>query len=63
MRGCEVSNRPAHINNCIRKGSVKSHARVSISPQNMRSKASKGIRWMPWRQVPMKDVVHCEKLW
>jgi len=25
-------------------------------------KATKGLRWMPWRQVPMKDVGHCEKL-
>ena len=26
-------------------------------------KAEKGTRGMPWRQVPMKDVVHCEKRW
>jgi hypothetical protein len=24
-------------------------------------KLTKGVRWMPWRQVPMKDVVSCEK--
>ncbi len=24
---------------------------------------SKGTRGMPWRLVPKKDVVHCEKLW
>ena len=23
----------------------------------------KGIRWMPWRQEPMKDAVSCEKSW
>ena len=23
--------------------------------------ATKGVWWMPWRQVPMKDVVHCDK--
>ena len=25
------------------------------------SKATKGVRWMPWRQAPKKDVEHCEK--
>jgi hypothetical protein len=24
--------------------------------------ATKGIRWMPWCQEPMKDVVGCDKL-
>src|SRR3990172_5554176 len=24
-------------------------------------KATKGVRWMPWRQAPMKDVEHCDK--
>jgi len=24
--------------------------------------ATKGTRWMPWRQEPMKDVAGCEKL-
>ena len=23
--------------------------------------ATKGVRWMPWRQQAMKDVVSCEK--
>ena len=39
----------------------RSNARASISPYHM-NRQSKGIRWMPWRQVPTKDVVHCEKL-
>ncbi len=26
-----------------------------------RGQATKGLWWMPWRQVPMKDVGHCEK--
>ena len=26
-------------------------------------KGSKGARGMPWRQVPKKDVVHCDKHW
>ena len=25
------------------------------------AEATKGFRWMPWRQVPKKDVGHCEK--
>ena len=25
------------------------------------SQVNKGIRWMPWRQEPMKDAVSCEK--
>ena len=24
--------------------------------------ASKGVRWMPWQQEAMKDVVSCDKL-
>jgi len=24
--------------------------------------ATKGVRWMPWRQLAMKDAVSCEKL-
>jgi hypothetical protein len=24
--------------------------------------ATKGVRWMPWRQQAMKDAVSCEKL-
>ena len=24
--------------------------------------ATKGIRWMPWRQEAMKDVISCDKL-
>ena len=27
------------------------------------SQVTKGIRWMPWRQEPMKDAVSCEKSW
>jgi hypothetical protein len=25
------------------------------------NQATKGLRWMPWRQMPMKDVGHCDK--
>ena len=24
--------------------------------------ATKGVRWMPWRQESMKDVISCDKL-
>ncbi len=23
--------------------------------------ATKGVRWMPWRQTPRKDAYHCDK--
>ncbi len=26
-------------------------------------KCLKGIRWMPWRQEAMKDVIRCDKPW
>jgi hypothetical protein len=32
------------------------------SPQQVGGQATKGTRWMPWRQEAMKDVVSCEKL-
>ena len=42
----------------------KQRERASISvSQALSSKANKGTRRMPWCRVPMKDVVHCEKLW
>jgi hypothetical protein len=34
--------------------------RESKSPHHVRE-ATKGLRWMPWRQVPKKDAGHCEK--
>ena len=33
--------------------------KVSISPHH--GEATKSLRWMPRRQVPKKDVGHCEK--
>ena len=60
MAGCRAAR--------VRKGAGRSltsawrsNARASISPYHM-NRQKKGIRWMPWRQVPKKDVVHCEKL-
>ena len=26
-------------------------------------KCNKGVRWMPWHQEAMKDVVRCDKSW
>jgi hypothetical protein len=39
----------APLENCIASTSIKY------------SQAKKGQRWMPWRQMPMKDVGGCEK--
>ena len=36
-------------------------ASTSIN-KNLFFQATKGQRWMPWRQEPMKDVGDCEKL-
>jgi hypothetical protein len=41
----------------------------SISPTTERAsimeaiKCNKGVRWMPWHQEAMKDVVRCDMLW
>ena len=35
---------------------------TSSAPQQVGGQATKGTRWMPWRQEAMKDVVSCEKL-
>src|SRR5205823_13891522 len=32
----------------------------TISPHHV-VEATKGVRWMPWRQAPKKDVEHCDK--
>ena len=63
--GVQLNN---HIIDDIQKRKASNkHTRRSRTQEDPRlritwSKASKGIRWMPWRQVPKKDVVHCEKL-
>ena len=28
-----------------------------------KSQATKGVRWMPWRQESKKDAISCEKTW
>ena len=33
----------------------------SINFSASRGEATKGLRWMPWCQVPKKDVGHCDK--
>ena len=41
---------PMHLDNFIEEEELK------------RGKGTKGTRWMPWRQQPMKDAASCEKL-
>jgi hypothetical protein len=36
-------------------------SQVSVCRVARGNQATKGTRWMPWRQVPMKDVVSCDK--
>ncbi len=33
----------------------------SIASASIYSQVTKGLRWMPWRQEPMKDASGCEK--
>ena len=35
---------------------------LNLSSFEIYGQATKGIRWMPWCQEAMKDVVSCEKL-
>jgi hypothetical protein len=37
------------------------HLENSIASASIYSQVSKGLRWMPWRQEPMKDASGCEK--
>src|SRR6185436_20817530 len=65
-----------HISNCIAKRRAETRkkrwccpgvlgsAGEEVKGEALRireSKATKGVRWMPWRQAPKKDVEHCEK--
>ena len=38
------------------------HLENSIASASIYSQVTKGLRWMPWRQEPMKDASGCEKL-
>ena len=38
------------------------HLENSIASASIYSQVMKGLRWMPWRQEPMKDASGCEKL-
>jgi hypothetical protein len=42
-----------------KKAQKKETRKVSISPHH--GEATKSLWWMPRRQVPKKDVGHCEK--
>ena len=41
---------------------ILEHLENSIASASIYSQVSKGLRWMPWRQEPMKDASGCEKL-
>ena len=34
----------------------------AVGPRRAGGQATKGTRWMPWRQEAKKDVVSCDKL-
>ena len=38
------------------------HLENSIASASIYESSYKGLRWMPWRQEPMKDASGCEKL-
>ena len=65
----------SHLNNWIVFGSKskssispsfkdqsRSHSALAAWSDAGGGQATKGTRWMPWRQEPMKDVAGCEKL-
>ena len=41
---------------------ILEHLENSIASASIYSQVMKGLRWMPWRQEPMKDASGCEKL-
>ena len=41
---------------------ILEHLENSIASASIYSQVTKGLRWMPWRQEPMKDASGCEKL-
>jgi hypothetical protein len=61
---CVMVARPlrSHLSleNCIASTSIRETKSCVI--QRI-SQATKSQRWMPWRQMPMKDVGGCEKPW
>ena len=53
------------LGNIMQRDSQKNlplYRKVRWASHTFAAKANKGTRRMPWRQVPMKDAVHCEKL-
>ena len=63
--GEEPKKRCMQLNNCIAMrenvSALRSNENVVVSVSH-EEKATKGVQGMPWRQVPMKGVVHCDKL-
>jgi hypothetical protein len=42
---------------------LKKHSCWNKLSDTVYGQATKGIRWMPWYQEAMKDVVSCDKPW
>ena len=54
-----------YLDNCIEEATWKRRVGWLYSAEGVisdRSQGNKGIRWMPWRQEPMKDAASCDKL-
>ena len=65
---CRVPVRPSHdacivgraVSHCPLRTAERARASLYVSKKK-NSQAMKSQRWMPWRQMPMKDVDGCEK--
>jgi hypothetical protein len=58
----ELARAPASVGRAGSQGSSRPHLRLTAWSDAGGGQATKGTRWMPWRQEPMKDVSGCEKL-
>ena len=45
------------------KTDISSPGLLRRPEQESISQATKGVRWMPWRQESKKDAISCEKTW
>ena len=61
-RACTAMPAPqSSFENCIASTSINVNFVVFLEHNKSISQATKSQRWMPWRQMPMKDVGGCEK--
>ena len=44
-------------------GATEGVVPVVILVRDEEDEGREGMRWMPWRRLPMKDVGSCEKRW